>query len=137
MVFMGGSFWYKKNPPKDNVFGEVSRLMFVSFCFVLFLNCFETKIKYSESCWKQNEVRIHTKGTLAPSLPYYSRLCSWCKMPRTPSWEKKQESVPKEKIHRWCPFPTPCSCHVLASTNVLGTLRSARICLAHSRFVKF
>nr|AAC39119.1 low-affinity peptide transporter [Caenorhabditis elegans] len=28
LVFMGGSFWYKKNPPKDNVFGEVSRLMF-------------------------------------------------------------------------------------------------------------
>uniref|UniRef100_A0A8R1E0N7 Oligopeptide transporter 1 n=1 Tax=Caenorhabditis japonica TaxID=281687 RepID=A0A8R1E0N7_CAEJA len=27
LVFMGGSFWYKKNPPKDNVFGEVSRLM--------------------------------------------------------------------------------------------------------------
>lgn len=30
VVFMGGSFWYKKNPPKDNVFGEVSRLMIVS-----------------------------------------------------------------------------------------------------------
>ncbi|UMM42076.1 hypothetical protein L5515_018051 [Caenorhabditis briggsae] len=27
LVFMGGSFWYKKNPPKDNVFGDVSRLM--------------------------------------------------------------------------------------------------------------
>uniref|UniRef100_A0A1I7TXQ6 Oligopeptide transporter 1 n=1 Tax=Caenorhabditis tropicalis TaxID=1561998 RepID=A0A1I7TXQ6_9PELO len=27
LVFMGGSFWYKKNPPKENVFGEVSRLM--------------------------------------------------------------------------------------------------------------
>ncbi|CAD6184989.1 unnamed protein product [Caenorhabditis auriculariae] len=26
-VFMAGSFWYKKNPPKENVFGEVARLM--------------------------------------------------------------------------------------------------------------
>ncbi|CAI5456289.1 unnamed protein product [Caenorhabditis angaria] len=30
LVFMGGSFWYKKNPPKDNVFGEVTRLMFTA-----------------------------------------------------------------------------------------------------------
>ncbi|CAB3400131.1 unnamed protein product [Caenorhabditis bovis] len=30
LVFMGGSFWYKKNPPKENIFGEVARLMLVS-----------------------------------------------------------------------------------------------------------
>jgi hypothetical protein len=27
VVFLSGSFWYKKVPPKDNVFGEVYRAL--------------------------------------------------------------------------------------------------------------
>lgn len=29
-IFMAGSFWYKKPPPKENIFGEVARLMTVN-----------------------------------------------------------------------------------------------------------
>uniref|UniRef100_A0A1I7X1I0 Uncharacterized protein n=1 Tax=Heterorhabditis bacteriophora TaxID=37862 RepID=A0A1I7X1I0_HETBA len=43
-LFMAGSFWYKKPPPKENVFGEVTRLM--GACALRFIRNFFFKFNF-------------------------------------------------------------------------------------------
>lgn len=76
ILFIVGSFWYKKPPPKDNIFGEVFRLGAVRYKAV-----HQTVANMSlESSGEQAEGQENDKGTLARVLPCHSRVSVRCQV---------------------------------------------------------
>jgi hypothetical protein len=146
VVFMAGSFWYKKPPPKENIFGEVYRvskamLMALSFFFEFQLislqkaavNRWQSQISDAHGHWLDYFFDSHfcAQDQKCRELQKLKKDPRACHKVRDNGRSFKKISAISARFRCRHQIPAPPDGHVLAGAYVLGTLRPAGQPLAH------
>ena len=134
VIFMLGSFWYIKNPPKENIIARVAATIFVGFWLLT-----DLVVLILASNWQQDH--LETKdSTLAGSRSGQALLRKFAKMSGSSSerqedrrevcWSscssrKISSFMILEKIRRRSENACPSRRHDAPSADVLGFVRSA------------